>query len=89
MITKLERLDIEKKVRNIVIKRFDLKNLKEEDITPESDFCAEFGADSLDLVELKMLLEVGFGISISEEEEEIKTIRDAVDRIIKEKEKMN
>ena len=82
MTTKLERSDIEKKVRKIVIKQFNLKNLQEKDITSDSDFSTEFGADSLDLVEFKLVLETEFRLNISEEEEYIRTIDDAVGRII-------
>ena len=79
-----KRKAIEKRVKAVVIKRFDLRSLKEEDITSDSDFSTEFGADSLDLVELKLALETEFHLNIPEEEEDIRTINDAVGRIIKE-----
>lgn len=53
-----------------------------EEITLESEFVADLGADSLDLVELVMALEEEYDIEISEEEiEQIVTVGDAVSYI--------
>lgn len=52
------------------------------DINMESNFVEDFGADSLDEVELVMAFEEEFDIEISDEEaEKIKTVSQAVDYI--------
>lgn len=55
---------------------------KEEEITLESSFVEDLGADSLDLVELVYGFEDEFGITIPDEDvEQIRTVKDAVDYI--------
>lgn len=50
-----------------------------DQITADSTFAEDLGADSLDVVELLMALEDEFGLTIDEEEaENIATVRDAV-----------
>lgn len=49
------------------------------EITPESDFKKDLGADSIDLVELIMEFERAFETSITDEQAEgIKTVGDAI-----------
>lgn len=49
----------------------------EAEITPESHFIDDLGADSLDTVELVMALEEEFGIEIPDEDaEKIQTVGD-------------
>lgn len=56
--------------------------LKEEKIKLESKVVEDLGADSLDIVELLMLLEDEFGIEVSEEEAvSLKTVSDIVNII--------
>ena len=53
--------------------------LDPEQISAESKFAEDLGADSLDVVELLMALEDEFGLTIDEEEAEtIETVRDVV-----------
>lgn len=53
-----------------------------EDITMESSFIEDLGADSLDIVELLMALEEEFDIEIPDEEaEKLVTVGDVVDYI--------
>lgn len=53
-----------------------------DQITPDSSFAEELGADSLDVVELLMTLEDEFGLTIEEDEaENIETVRDIVSYI--------
>ena len=53
-----------------------------EDVTPESSFVEDLGADSLDTVELVMSFEEEFGLEIPDDEaENITTIKSAVDWI--------
>lgn len=64
------------KVKKIVAKNL---SIDENKIKPESDFVAELGADSIDLVEIYMDLEDEFKISVPDEElPNIKTVNDLV-----------
>ncbi len=58
----------------------------EDEITPESSFIEDLGADSLDLVELIMSMEDEFGLEISDEDaESIVTVQDAINFIVERK----
>jgi acyl carrier protein len=58
----------------------------EDEITPESSFIEDLGADSLDLVELIMSMEDEFGLEISDEDaESIITVQDATNFIMERK----
>ena len=53
--------------------------INEADITMESNFLEDFGADSLELIDLIMALESEFEIEVPEEDiEEIETVQDVV-----------
>tara|TARA_A100001037_G_scaffold299225_1_gene324368 strand:- start:290 stop:523 length:234 start_codon:yes stop_codon:yes gene_type:complete len=57
-------------------------NSNKEDVTAESRFVEDLGADSLDTVELVMAFEEEFGAEIPDEEaENITTVQSAVDWI--------
>ncbi|MGH7864612.1 MAG: acyl carrier protein [Candidatus Binataceae bacterium] len=50
-----------------------------DEVTPDSSFIEDLGADSLDIVEMVMALEEEFGIEISDEDaEKIRTVKDVV-----------
>jgi acyl carrier protein len=67
---------LEDQVREIIC---DKLSVKPEQITPETSFINDLGADSLDIVELVMELEDKFEIQIPDEEaEKIQTVGDAV-----------
>ncbi len=67
------------KVREIVV---DQLGVEEEDVTMESSFIDDLGADSLDIVELIMALEEEFDLEIPDEEaEKISTVADVVEYI--------
>lgn len=52
------------------------------EITPESNFSEDLGADSLDLFEVVMGIEEAFEISIDNEDlDQIKTVQDAMNYI--------
>ena len=72
---------IEERVRKIVVEQL---GVKEEEVTSESSFVDDLGADSLDTVELVMALEEEFDTEIPDEEaEKITTVKQAVDFINK------
>ena len=59
-------------------------SLKDEEVTLESDFVKDLGADSLDVAELVMLFENEFSIEIPDSEmEKIKTVGDVVNYLEK------
>ena len=57
-------------------------NIEEAKITEESKLIEDWGADSLDTVEMLMAFEEEFGISIPDEEAmKMRTVKDIVDLI--------
>ena len=71
--------DVEARVKKIVVEQL---NVKEEEVSNESSFVDDLGADSLDTVELVMALEEEFGCEIPDEEaEKITTVQQAIDYI--------
>ncbi|HAK73457.1 MAG TPA: acyl carrier protein [Sporomusaceae bacterium] len=71
------------KVKEIVVEQL---GVDEADVAMDSTFIDDLGADSLDIVELIMAFEEEFNIEIPDEiAEKIKTVRDAVEYIDKEK----
>ncbi len=64
------------KVRDIVVEQL---GVEADDVTMESTFIDDLGADSLDIVELIMAFEEEFSIEIPDEAaEKIKTVQDVV-----------
>ena len=62
----------------------DVLNVPKDDITPETTFVDDLGADSLDIFQIIMGIEEEFDIEIdSEEAEKITTVQDAVEQIKK------
>ena len=62
----------------------EVLNVDEEEITMETTFVDDLGADSLDVFQIIMGLEEEFDIEIDNEEaEKIKTVQDAADQIRK------
>ncbi|HLE25598.1 MAG TPA: acyl carrier protein [Thermodesulfobacteriota bacterium] len=55
----------------------------EDEISLESAFIEDLGADSLDLVELVMAMEDEFGVEISDEDaQRITTVQDAINYVL-------
>ncbi len=67
------------RIRKIIA---DQLGAAEDDVTMETTFIEDLGADSLDVVELVMAIEDEFDMEIDEEEaENISTVGDVVDYI--------
>ena len=68
--------DIEERVKKIVIEQLGVDGAE---VTPDASFVEDLGADSLDTVELIMVLEEEFGIEIPDDDaEKIAKVKDAV-----------
>jgi len=74
-----EESSIEEKVKEIIVKQM---GVNKEQVTPETSFINDLGADSLDTVELVMELEDAFDINIPDEDtEKIQTVGAAINYI--------
>jgi acyl carrier protein len=72
---------VEEKVKEIIAKQL---GVNAAEITAESSFVEDLGADSLDTVELVMAFEEAFNVEIPDEDaEKIQKVKDAVDYITK------
>ena len=72
-------MSIEERVKKIVAEQL---GSGEDEITNESSFIDDLGADSLDTVELVMALEEEFDIEIPDEDaEKIATVQAAIDYV--------
>jgi acyl carrier protein len=70
---------VDQKVNEIIAKQL---GVNAAEITPESSFVEDLGADSLDTVELVMAFEEAFNIEIPDEDaEKIQKVKDAVEYI--------
>jgi len=68
--------EIEAQVKDIICEKL---SVKPEQVTTETSFVNDLGADSLDQVELVMEFEDKFGMQIPDEEaEKIQTVGDAI-----------
>ncbi|HHT01550.1 MAG TPA: acyl carrier protein [Firmicutes bacterium] len=67
------------KVKEIAV---DQLGVDEDEVTMESSFLDDLGADSLDIVELVMAIEEEFNVEIPDEDaEKIRSVGDAVEYI--------
>ncbi len=72
-------MNVEEKIKNIIV---DQLGVSAEEVVPDASFVDDLGADSLDLVELIMVLEEEFGKEIPDEDaEKIQTVKDAFEYI--------
>jgi acyl carrier protein len=68
--------NVEERVRQIIVEQL---GVKEDEISIDSSFVDDLGADSLDTVELVMALEEEFSCEIPDEDaEKITTVKEAV-----------
>ena len=66
--------NVDEKIKNIIIEQL---GVSADEVVPEASFVDDLGADSLDLVELVMVLEEEFGKEITDEDaEKIQTVQD-------------
>ena len=72
---------IEEKVKSIIVSQL---GVEETAVTSNAKFIEDLGADSLDIVELVMAIEEGFGVDIPDDEaESIRTVNDAINFVEK------
>jgi acyl carrier protein len=72
---------VEEKVKEIIAKQL---GVNAAEITTESSFVEDLGADSLDTVELVMAFEEAFNVEIPDEDaEKIQRVKDAISYITK------
>lgn len=74
----MDRAEITQKVTDIVAEQLDVSK---DQITQETSFVDDLGADSLDIAELVMEFEDEFDLNIPDDQQSIKTIGDAVNYI--------
>ncbi len=80
----MEQAELLEPLKDIIVEQL---SVNKEDITAESKFVDDLGADSLDQVELIMALEENFDLEIPDQEaEKIETVGDAIDYICANKE---
>jgi acyl carrier protein len=73
--------DVEEKIKKMISEQLDVP---EEEVVPAAAFVDDLGADSLDQVELIMAMEEEFDVSIPDEDaENIATVQDAIDYVLK------
>ncbi len=74
------REEIAQKARELIAESLAVSP---DEISPESSFIDDLGADSLDIVELVMEIEKQFELEIPDDEaEKIATVQDAIDYIV-------
>ena len=72
-------MSVNERVKNIVAEQL---GIGVDEVSNESSFIEDLGADSLDTVELVMALEEEFDVEISDEQaENISTVQSAIDYI--------
>jgi acyl carrier protein len=72
-------MSVEEKVKNIIVEQLGVSG---DEVVPSASFVDDLGADSLDLVELVMVLEEEFGYEIPDEDaEKIQSVQDAISYI--------
>jgi acyl carrier protein len=79
----MDRSEVVERIKAVVVDQLDVAG---DAVVETAAFVEDLGADSLDLVEVVMAFEDEFAISIPDEAlERIKTVGDAVDYLISQK----
>ena len=74
---------IEEQVKEIIVEQL---SVNAEEVVPEASFVDDLGADSLDLVELIMVMEEKFGQEIPDDDAaKLQTVQDAISYINEQK----
>lgn len=74
-----QKQEVVAKVKELIAQSL---GVNEDEIVPDASFIDDLGADSLDIVELVMLIEKEFDIEIPDEDaEKISTVQHAIDYI--------
>jgi acyl carrier protein len=69
-------MSVEQRVKDIIVEQL---SVSDEEVVPEASFVDDLGADSLDLVELIMVMEEKFEQEIPDEDaEKLQTVQDAI-----------
>jgi len=72
-------MNVEEQVKNILVEQL---GVSVNEVVPDASFVDDLGADSLDLVELVMVLEEEFGKEIPDEDaEKIQTVQGVINYI--------
>lgn len=75
----MENRQLEMTIKEIISEQLSVNT---EEVVPDASFVDDLGADSLDMVELIMVMEEKFGQEIPDEDaEQIHTVQDAINYI--------
>ncbi len=75
----MDKDEIFSKVKELII---ELLEVDEAEIKPESSFMDDFGADSLDIIELLTAVEEAFKVEIPDEDAgKLQTVQNAIDYV--------
>jgi acyl carrier protein len=78
-VSEMSDKSVEQMVKEIIVEQL---SVSEEEVVPDASFVDDLGADSLDLVELIMVMEEKFDQEIPDEDaEKIQTVQDAINYI--------
>lgn len=74
------RTDIAERVRNIIVEQLAIERSQ---VVEDAEIVEDLGADSLEVVQIVMLIEDEFDITIPDEPaEDFLTVRDAIDFVV-------
>ncbi len=75
----MDKNDIFPRIKELIV---ELLEIDEADVKPESSFMDDFGADSLDIIELLTAVEEAFNVEIPDEDAgKLQTVQDAIDYV--------
>lgn len=80
---KMNREEIFEQLKKLIV---ELLEVDEKEVIPEASFVDDFGADSLDFVELLTAVEEAFKVEIPDEDaSKLQTVQDAVNYVLEKK----